>query len=624
MPRSIAVRRGMREGPEDSRVHRILILAITLVPVGAVAAVGAVDPATVVASLVLIPVGSWLSFRRRAGSNTGLKVLLTAGLIAALVAFLAQVRQARSVDEARLILGSLFLWVQVLHSFDLPRRRDLAFSVLASVAIMALAGSLSRDATLGLFLVPYVVLAALWLYVSDRARSLDEGEAVRLTRRRSPGGRGRIRGPARIVAAALAAALVLGGVAFLATPRFPGALAVVPPFSLVNRVAVPGFTGGVVNPNLPSQRGGEGGAMRGVGYPGFGSEVDLRVRGILPDRLVMRVRAPQAAFWRGQAYDTFDGTTWTASRSEITRVGKGSGAYGEAVLVPPIDRAPVATRTLLQTFYVERRQPNIVFAAFQPREVYFPAGFLAVDGFGSVRSPIVLEPETVYSVVSELPVTSAAQLRSTGGGGWPEKVLGRYTQLAAALPERVVELAHRITDGEPTTYDKVMAVQRWLKEHTRYRLDLPPDPPGVDAVDHFLFERREGFCEHIASAMVVLLRAVGIPARFAVGFDAGQRNLLTGYFEVRESDAHSWVEVFYPGVGWVEYDPTHEVPLAEPGVGSWFVAPAALAALGRWLAAAIPEPVTEAAGAVAAAARAAPNALPWAVGLGPIVGAWWL
>ena len=125
----------------------------------------------------------------------------------------------------------------------------------------------------------------------------------------------------------------------------------------------------------------------------------------------------------------------------------------------------------------------------------------------------------------------------------------QYTQLPPDLPARVVALAHRITDPWTDTYDKVMAVQRWLQRNTRYNLDIPPDPPGVDAVDEFLFVRRQGFCEHIASAMAILLRSVGIPTRFAVGFDVGSHNLLTGYYDVHESDAHAWVEVAYPGIG---------------------------------------------------------------------------
>ena len=114
-------------------------------------------------------------------------------------------------------------------------------------------------------------------------------------------------------------------------------------------------------------------------------------------------------------------------------------------------------------------------------------------------------------------------------------------------------------------------------------------------MDEFLFVRREGFCEHIASAMAVLLRAVGVPTRLVTGFGPGERNPFTGYFDVRESDAHAWLEVLYPRYGWVPYDPTFGVPAAAPGFSSRFVAPEVFRAIGRFLARVTPAPVKEAA-----------------------------
>ena len=113
-----------------------------------------------------------------------------------------------------------------------------------------------------------------------------------------------------------------------------------------------------------------------------------------------------------------------------------------------------------------------------------------------------------------------------------------------------------------------MAVQTWLQTNTQYDLSVPREPDGVDAVDQFLFVTRRGFCEHIAAAMAVLLRADGIPTRIVTGYGPGERNPFTGYYEVRSSDAHAWVEVYYPGYGWVPYDPTFGVPAAPDAWGS--------------------------------------------------------
>lgn len=590
--------------PEDSRALRSVVLAISLVAVSAVAAQTALDPFTAVASLLLIPLGSWVSYRRRRQSNFGLKLLLAAALLLALANFLAQARLSTSVDEARIPLASLFVWVQVLHSFDLPRRRDLAFSVVAGMALMAEAASLALDERFGLFLIPFAGLAAAWLYLSDRARMMADATPGTVSRRSvvpRSGGRAR-RGLVRTAALSMGAVTLATGLVFVATPRLPGRQILAPPFSLAKRVGVPGFSGGVVNPALPSGRGvqGEPGAVRGAGYPGFGTALDLRLRGRLSDALVMRVRAPQPALWRGQVYDTFDGTTWTASDDKPVTVPTG---WGPPVFIPTVDhRGVTEERTVVQTFYVVGRQPNIVFGAYQVSQVYFPEGPLAVDSEASIRAPVLLEPETIYSVVSRVPVMTPALLRSAGSQVQADLV-GRYTQLPPDLPARVIRLAHRITDPHRTVFDKVTAVERWLHTNTRYRLDVPPDPRGVHAVDWFLFERRTGLCEHIASAMAVLLRAVGIPARFVVGFGPGERNPLTGYFDVRQSDAHAWVEVSYPNVGWTQYDPTFGVPPAAPS--GWFVGPEALRLVGRFLAWVTPDPLETAGRRLGSAAATA-------------------
>ena len=115
----------------------------------------------------------------------------------------------------------------------------------------------------------------------------------------------------------------------------------------------------------------------------------------------------------------------------------------------------------------------------------------------------------------------------------------------------------------------------------------------MDAVDHFLFETRRGFCEQIASSMAVMLRLDRDPARLVTGYGPGERNAFTGYFEVKQSDAHAWVEVYYAGPGWVAYDPTFGVPVADPGVGSRFMAGPVFAAIGRSSARRTPGPIKD-------------------------------
>jgi hypothetical protein len=124
------------------------------------------------------------------------------------------------------------------------------------------------------------------------------------------------------------------------------------------------------------------------------------------------------------------------------------------------------------------------------------------------------------------------------------------------MTERVRDLALEITKDAPTDYDKVVAVRDYLLATYPYDYFPPPQAPDTDAVDQFLFVDRRGVCEHFVSAMVVLLRSIGIPARFVVGYGSGTYNAITGYYEVHANDAHAWVEVFFPGYEWVPFDPT--------------------------------------------------------------------
>ena len=117
----------------------------------------------------------------------------------------------------------------------------------------------------------------------------------------------------------------------------------------------------------------------------------------------------------------------------------------------------------------------------------------------------------------------------------------------------------------------MIAIEDWMGAHTEYSLNAPLSPPGVDVVDDFLFRSKLGWCEQIASSLVVLARSVGIPARLATGFAPGERDALTGRFVVRERDAHAWAEIYFAGIGWQGFDPTASVPLAgdKPASGSW-------------------------------------------------------
>ena len=166
-----------------------------------------------------------------------------------------------------------------------------------------------------------------------------------------------------------------------------------------------------------------------------------------------------------------------------------------------------------------------------------------------------LQAGSVYSIESISHNFEPDVLRQAKGA-IPDWVKTRYYQLPESITDRTKELANRITEGKTTIYDKVVAVRDYVMNTYPYDYFPPPQPADTDAVDQFLFVDKRGVCEHFTSAMVILLRAAGIPARFVVGYGSGTYNAITGYYEVHANDAHAWVEVYFPGLEWVPFDPT--------------------------------------------------------------------
>lgn len=554
--------------PEDSIRLRGAVLGAVLVGVLALGAEQAVSSVTTVLVLAMLPLAYLFSYVRRARDNWHVKIVLALGAIVALMRLFGQLGGVATLDEVRYPLAEVFLWVQVLHSFDLPARKDLNFSLGSSLALMAVAGSLSQDMTFAFFLIVYVGFVGAALYYSHLSELAEDSV-----------GTARVRGPAgrapqmsrRPLMRAIAACGLAGAVLFLVLPQPSGLRTFALPFQLGGSGGLSPGGAGILNPGF----GGDPAARsNGTGFYGFDSRMDLRVRGDLSDELVMRVRASAPAMWRGLIFDTYDGISWSAPETE-TEFQSGVPYYYPSEFRGLGPRVPVT-----QTFYVEARQPNVIFSAAQPERVWH-FDIVGVDELGAIRAEETLTEDSVYSVVSTRGAATPGELRTANieSDGVPEN-LHRYLQVPEALPGRVRDLALRVTAGADTTYDKVKAVENYLEENYRYEIDSPVPPPGRDAVDHFLFDTDVGFCEQFASATTMMLRSLGIPARVVAGYTPGTRNPFTGYYEIRNSDAHAWVEVWFPRFGWYEFDPTFGVPPARLDVADLIP----LAGVVRWLA----------------------------------------
>jgi hypothetical protein len=149
---------------------------------------------------------------------------------------------------------------------------------------------------------------------------------------------------------------------------------------------------------------------------------------------------------------------------------------------------------------------------------------------------------------------------------YPKEIRERYLALPSTVPDRVRQLAKAITEGKTNQYDKAKAIEAYLRTYP-YDLEIPAPPKGRDVADYFLFDLRKGYCDYYATAMVVLARASGIPARFVSGYAPGEYDAANARYIVRELHAHSWAEVYFPDIGWVEFEPTAfqpEIDRADP------------------------------------------------------------
>jgi len=258
--------------------------------------------------------------------------------------------------------------------------------------------------------------------------------------------------------------------------------------------------------------------------------------------------------WRGVALSTFKGNSWSNSFGQTQLYPAPGGIY--RLPAPALSGLPSTTRSsqrfIRYRVLMEPLGTNVFFLASQPLNLTGNYRLLATDRGGAVYNLDVDHPVSRYDAESELPDTDPQILRRAPAGLPADG--GDYLQLPP-LDMRIGQLAREITAPASNDYDRAAALEQYLRTHFGYTLQLPRVAPR-DPLANFLFERKEGHCEYFASSMAIMLRTLGIPSRIVTGFRTGEFNDLTGQYVVRASNAHSWVEAYFQGSGWVSFDPT--------------------------------------------------------------------
>lgn len=546
-----AVRRANRPGPpENSLRFRLACTLTVLIGVVAIAAEGEVARTTAFIACVLVAAGMVFSYRTRNHPPAWVKVVVATAAVSVLFWFFSQLtaQQVSSFTEVEDPLAVMFIAIQAIHSFHVPSRRDLLFSLGASAALLALAGAQAIDSSFGLYAIGWIVLSLwalfeLWISASDGGR-VSVGTGIWT----------------------VGAVLLTGAIVFVLLPapgvsiRFsfqlnPGSAGAVP---------IAGALAGDSNgkPSELSKPGTPAGATRVGGFLGFANTLDTALRGQLSQTLVMRVRAQRPTYWVGETFDEWNGQSWVATTSTSHKLDQGSPF---SVPITVGDTGEGASD--LQTFYIATSTPDLIFHADEATQVWFPAKSVFYGEDGTLVSPIGLGRGAIYTVESQVDSPTPDALRQDLGSETLPPALERdYTHLPYAYPQ-VAALTRSVTKGAPDTYDKVQALINWIGANTHYSTDIPPLPPGADTVNEFLFGNRVGFCEQISTSLAVMLRTLGIPAREVVGYVPGNYDPVTDLYQVHADDAHAWVQVWFPGYGWQSFDPTAAVPLANPSPG---------------------------------------------------------
>lgn len=544
---------------EDSWLPRAATAAAVGIALVAVAVAGAAPLVEVALSVVLVAVGNVVSHRRRREQNGLLKTMIAAVVVLVLLRFFVDVGSSQTIDDARLPLTSMFLAVQALHAFDLPRTRDLTFTVSASMALIALGAASSRSAVFLVLVVAWLALAgvSLWLLRLGAARRRSGGVLGRsdlVSTSTAP----RTAVTSRLLpVGALSVATML---VFLALPRPEVGTTVSLPFQQFGD-GIPS-PGGITNPGLPvSAPDDPDSAFDPVAYFGLADTVDIRTAGQLSDQLVLRVRTSRPRLLRGLVFDHYEDNRWTRTAEEPPAV------QGLPIRLrdSPGPRSPLS-----QTIEVVTATPNLVFSAGEPFDLYHASRSARLWDDGTVTVANTQDPGTVYSVISNVPVATEAAMRVATGP--PPEDVARYLQMPD-LSDRTLALAEQLLDPTASNYVNAESVMAWMRDNVAYSLDLDDHPPDADAVDTLLFERQLGWCEPISASMVMLLRAGGIPARWVTGFQPGDFDVFSGFWEVRARHAHAWVEVWIPQHGWIAFDPTGAVPNADGPATSTLTVP---------------------------------------------------
>lgn len=529
-----------------------------------VAAADATDAIGVSLWAVPLSIGgaAWSWYRRRR-RNIAVKFGIAIAMLLALAIFFARLVAER--NDTRIALAELLIQLQVFHSFDLPRRKDLGYSMVIGLILIGVAATLSQTLAFAPLLFLFLTIAIPVLVLDYRSR-LGLSQSFRRMGSELP---------LKRLAIVLLITLGLGLTIFTLLPRFPGYQ--IRTFPVSSTIQFEGrFDGRAVNPGY-EQRGTSGsgtragsnvetgpGEMDGSFYYGFNSRINQNLRGQLQPKVVMRVRSQAEGFWRVLAFDRYTGQGWEVSRDSKDQLRLLDRSEWTFKFSLPSTVTLSKVKEVVQSYTVVSDMPNLIPAMYEPTELYFPTQQAAIDAEGGLRSPVQLSEGLTYTVISEVPYRDRTRLRQSSKD-YPPFIRDYYLGVPDAVKARIRQKTEEILANAPNPlanpYEQAFYLAQYLKQNYTVQPDLPFLEPGEDLVEAFLFKYEGGYPDHFSTALTVMLRSIGVPTRLVAGFQPGEFNPFTGFYVVRNTDAYVMTEVYFAKFGWFAFDPLpgHEV-----------------------------------------------------------------
>ncbi|MCX6360941.1 MAG: transglutaminaseTgpA domain-containing protein [Armatimonadetes bacterium] len=498
--------------------------------------------------------------------------LMAAGLVADVGPFRGLVASGAFADRQQGM--ALFLgWLLVYLSFTQSSGPRMLFMTVPSLSLFGVVGTMTVEPELMYLFVGFTCATVFFVLHEHRGAG---------------------RAPERTASGRVAAGHVTLTVVCVAAAMAGGRLLAVPIHYVGSEVLFPMGL-------MPMNRGGDRIGRGPVVTMGEANNVDVGTGPVTKtDTVLLRVRSPEPALWRGATYDAYTGHGWrnTLSHDSVPRVqaqapfawGADERLQDRGVTVLPertaITATPGTPRTLRHAVSVAQNAVvTQLYGAGEMRSVRlippyrsWRVGIVMQDAGGALSLATPL-PGLVYIIESEMPQTDPVALR-TEAGPTPDEVSSRYIALDDMAPDALAGVraeAEKATAGRRTKYDRVEALRMWVASRCKYNLAAAAAPTDQDIVRHFLFESREGYCDSFATSLAVLCRSLGIPARVASGFATGDYESSSRLYLVRDRDKHMWTEVYFAGFGWVPFDATSDAEDVTPRPG------AAVAAAGRSL-----------------------------------------